>query len=50
MAIGHLDALVESDNGQAGFDRRTMVDRGYCVRLEDGEPYRQPGLVVPAAR
>jgi 1,3-alpha-isomaltosidase len=41
--------LVESDNGQAGFDRRTMLERDYCVRLRDGRPYRNRGWWFPGA-
>ncbi len=41
--------LVESDKGQAGFDRQTMIERGYCVRLSDGEPYRNRGWWFPGA-
>ncbi len=41
--------LVESDKGQAGFDQRTMIERGYCVRLRDGEPYRNRGWWFPGA-
>jgi alpha-glucosidase (family GH31 glycosyl hydrolase) len=41
--------LVESDEGQAGHDRRTMVERGYAVRLRDGEPYRNRGWWFPGA-
>jgi alpha-glucosidase (family GH31 glycosyl hydrolase) len=41
--------LVESDNGQAGFDRKTMMERDYCVRLRDGRPYRNRGWWFPGA-
>jgi alpha-glucosidase (family GH31 glycosyl hydrolase) len=41
--------LVESDNGQAGFDRKTMLEREYCVRLRDGRPYRNRGWWFPGA-
>jgi alpha-glucosidase (family GH31 glycosyl hydrolase) len=35
--------LVQSEAGQAGLDRAVMVERGYCVRNDDGTPYRTPG-------
>ncbi len=41
--------LVESEAGQAGHDRRTMVERGYCVHLANGEPYRNRGWWFPGA-
>ena len=41
--------LVESDNGAGGFDRRTMLERDYCVRLRDGRPYRNRGWWFPGA-
>jgi alpha-glucosidase (family GH31 glycosyl hydrolase) len=41
--------LVESEAGQAGFDRRTMVERGYCVHLANGDPYRNRGWWFPGA-
>jgi alpha-glucosidase (family GH31 glycosyl hydrolase) len=41
--------LIESDNGQAGFDRRTMLEHDYCVRLRDGQPYRNRGWWFPGA-
>ena len=41
--------LVASDHGQAGHDRRTMVERGYCVQLADGRPYRNRGWWFPGA-
>ena len=41
--------LVESDKGQAGFDQRTMIERGYCVRLRSGAPYRNRGWWFPNA-
>jgi alpha-glucosidase (family GH31 glycosyl hydrolase) len=41
--------LVASDNGQAGFDRQTMTERGYCVRLRNGERYRNRGWWFPGA-
>jgi len=41
--------LLESDQGQAGFDQQTMIERGYCVRLRNGEPYRNRGWWFPNA-
>jgi alpha-glucosidase (family GH31 glycosyl hydrolase) len=41
--------LVESTNGQAGFDQQTMIERDYCVRLRDGTPYRNRGWWFPNA-
>jgi len=41
--------LLESDNGQAGCDRQTMIERDYCVRLRDGKPYRNRGWWFPGA-
>jgi alpha-glucosidase (family GH31 glycosyl hydrolase) len=41
--------LVESEAGQAGHDRKTMVERGYCVHLENGDPYRNRGWWFPGA-
>jgi alpha-glucosidase (family GH31 glycosyl hydrolase) len=41
--------VVESEEGQAGDDRRTMVERGYCVHLAGGEPYRNRGWWFPEA-
>ena len=35
--------LAPSHPGQADADRRTMVERGFCVRDEAGEPYGNPG-------
>lgn len=35
--------LVTSDQGQAGLDKRTMIERGYCVRERDGRPYENRG-------
>jgi alpha-glucosidase (family GH31 glycosyl hydrolase) len=35
--------LVAADRGQAHLDRKTMVERGYCVRTRDGKPYRNRG-------
>ncbi len=36
LAPAHTD-------GQAAFDARVMVERGYCVAAADGSPYRNPG-------
>jgi alpha-glucosidase (family GH31 glycosyl hydrolase) len=41
--------LVEADQGQAGHDRQTMIERGYCVHLDDGMPYRNRGWWFPGA-
>ncbi len=41
--------LIEKTNGQAGADRDTMVERGYCVQLDGGEPYRNRGWWFPGA-
>jgi alpha-glucosidase (family GH31 glycosyl hydrolase) len=41
--------LIESDNGQAGHDRCTMIENDYCVRLRDGTPYRNRGWWFPGA-
>jgi alpha-glucosidase (family GH31 glycosyl hydrolase) len=41
--------LVEADQGQAHFDRQTMIDRGYCVHRSNGEPYRNRGWWFPGA-
>ena len=41
--------LVEADTGQARYDRQTMIERGYCVRLRDGAPYRNRGWWFPDA-
>jgi 1,3-alpha-isomaltosidase len=41
--------LIEADRGQAHVDRRTMVERGYCVGLRDGTPYRNRGWWFPGA-
>jgi alpha-glucosidase (family GH31 glycosyl hydrolase) len=41
--------LVQASRGQAGHDRRTMIERGYCVRRRDGEPYRNRGWWFPGA-
>jgi 1,3-alpha-isomaltosidase len=41
--------LVEADRGQAHFDMQTMIERGYCVRLRDGTPYRNRGWWFPGA-
>lgn len=41
--------LVEADTGQAHHDRQTMIERGYCVRLRDGTPYRNRGWWFPDA-
>jgi alpha-glucosidase (family GH31 glycosyl hydrolase) len=41
--------LIESQNGQAGLDQQTMIQRGYCVRLRTGEPYRNRGWWFPGA-
>jgi alpha-glucosidase (family GH31 glycosyl hydrolase) len=35
--------LAGSHPGQAEADAQTMVERGYCVRDGDGQPYRNPG-------
>lgn len=35
--------LVASDEGEARLDKRTMLERGYCVRERDGSPYRNRG-------
>ncbi len=35
--------LVKSLNGQAGHDRRAMVEHRYCVYRDDGKPYRNRG-------
>lgn len=41
--------LIEADRGQAQFDRQALAERGYCVRLRDGEPYRNRGWWFPGA-
>jgi alpha-glucosidase (family GH31 glycosyl hydrolase) len=41
--------LVKAHRGQARHDRETMVARGYCVRLDDGRPYRNRGWWFPGA-
>jgi 1,3-alpha-isomaltosidase len=41
--------LVKANRGQARHDRETMVERGYCVRLADGRPYRNRGWWFPGA-
>jgi 1,3-alpha-isomaltosidase len=36
--------LAKTDaSGQAACDATVMIDRGFCVRGADGEPYRNPG-------
>lgn len=35
--------LAQASEVQAGHDRRTMIERGYCVRRRDGKPYRNQG-------
>jgi 1,3-alpha-isomaltosidase len=42
--------LVPTDrDGDAARDVATMVERGYCVREADGEPYRNRGWWFPGA-
>lgn len=41
--------LVQSHEGQARFDRETMIERAYCVRRDDGSPYRNRGWWFPRA-
>jgi alpha-glucosidase (family GH31 glycosyl hydrolase) len=41
--------LIAADRGQAACDRRTMIERGYCVRRRDGKPYRNRGWWFPGA-
>ncbi|MCU1489751.1 MAG: glycoside hydrolase family 31 [Acidimicrobiaceae bacterium] len=41
--------LVASRRGQAGMDREVMVEQGYCVRRDDGLPYRNRGWWFPGA-
>ncbi|HTW08153.1 MAG TPA: TIM-barrel domain-containing protein [Acidimicrobiales bacterium] len=41
--------LVYSRKGQAGFDRKAMEDRHYCVFRRDGKPYRNRGWWFPGA-
>jgi alpha-glucosidase (family GH31 glycosyl hydrolase) len=41
--------LVQARRGQAGLDRQTMIERGYCVRRADGKPYRNRGGWFPGA-
>lgn len=41
--------LVQSTVGQAGADRRVMIERDLCVRLADGRPYRNRGWWFPGA-
>jgi 1,3-alpha-isomaltosidase len=41
--------LVHANRGQARADRRTMIERRYCVFRADGKPYRNRGWWFPNA-
>jgi alpha-glucosidase (family GH31 glycosyl hydrolase) len=44
--------LVPTDrdpDGQVAIDAATMIERGYCVRDDDGSPYRNRGWWFPGA-
>ena len=41
--------LVHADRGQARADRRTLIERRYCVLRADGKPYRNRGWWFPGA-
>ncbi len=44
-----LQKMRPPPTGQAGADAKTMIDRGFCVRLADGRPYRNRGWWFPQA-
>ena len=41
--------LVRTAGGQAEYDRRTMIERRYCVFRDDNKPYRNRGWWFPGA-
>lgn len=43
VLLWQIPLVVEGEGEQLAFDRRTMVERGYCVREADGSPYRNRG-------